>query len=279
MLRTSFGLVNNLPITEEALPNTFKIKVILDSCLKLTESSPFEGKDFSSDFEGFFKYYIFLQNKRYQFDSNEPIGLYPYQTYIIKNLFDNGSNKSVYIKHPRQSGMTLLTVLYYVWKCIYTRGYNVVYVVQNLNNGQAVMEIIKSIGLDSSFVEINTKSEVRFSNGSRFKFHSSTNRSDIDRQFRGHSINVAIFDQFLWMDNYEVIMTTLYPCLKEHTGKFIFFNSGKSWTDFHNNYLGKSQSAFIFKDIKISELPNKDIEWAVKTIENIGLEAFKEEYL
>ena len=279
MLRTSLNLINNLPITEHAPHDAVKIKVILDSCLKLTETSPFRGNDFSNDFERFFKYYISLQNKKFGYDQSDPIGLYPYQKDVVENLFSNKKHNQIYIKHPRQSGITLLTTLYYIWKCIYTRNYNVVYVVPRSDHGSSVMEIINSIGLDSPFVETQNRREVKFANGSRFKIHTEFNKSAIDVQFRGHSLDVAIFDQFLWMDGFHETVQALYPCLASKNGKFIFFNSGKSWKEFINSYLGRTGDYYIFRDIKISEIPNRDVEWAVKTIENIGLEAFKTEFL
>jgi hypothetical protein len=208
-----------------------------------------------------------------------PFSLYPYQEKMFKHFNDNRFN---IVLACRQSGKSISSVAYLLWYAIFNPEKTIAVLA---NKGSTSREMLGRITLMLEnlpfFLQPGCKTlnkgSIDFSNNSRI-VAASTSGSSI----RGMSVNLLYLDEFAFVERAAEFYTSTYPVVSagKDTKVIITSTANGIGNIFHKIWEGANQGVNEFIPFRVDwwDVPGRDEEWKLQTINNTSLLQFDQEF-
>ena len=207
------------------------------------------------------------------------IELRPYQKRYFEFL--EGSRFSI-VKWPRQAGKTQTSVLYILWKILFSKDQVWYFLANKLETAREAFSRLKDsyeslpFWLQTGMRKLN-ESTLTLSNGSKVTAAASSKSS-----IRGRSGNI-MWDEAAFVNNDEEFFTSVFPVISSGTtSKFIMVSTPNGMSNtFYHTYkdVKDGRGDFQLMEIEWNEIPGRDEEWRKKMIETLGQEKFEQEFM
>lgn len=205
---------------------------------------------------------------------------YDYQKDIIK-LYENENR--ICIKCPRQVGKSLIVSGLCLHEAIFNPHRTIAILGNKEKTSVQLLSVIKlmiehlPIWLKCGIIEYNKKNVI-FDNGSEI-FSSSTSSSAI----RGRSCSLLVLDEFAFISKnvFDEFFTSVYPTIaSSKTAKVIIISTPFGLNHFYKMYTEAEQglNGYVPFTIEWNDVPGRDEEFKEKTIAEIGIQRWKQEY-
>lgn len=215
-----------------------------------------------------------------------PLELRPYQVKALRMCKDKSR---VIMLLPRQSGKTTITAIYVLHKALFSTERQNIYILSNKGeSSKDFLERIKTIYSElPSFLKRGVtewnKTSVQFE-GSKFNetgsaIYSSTTSPDA---IRGRSASLLVLDEFAHVPVHvaQEFWTSAQPSVAEG-GQIIIISTPKGNTgEYYKIYTESVRGQNEFANLKVAwdEIPGRDEKFREKTIKEIGLVRWNQEY-
>jgi hypothetical protein len=208
-----------------------------------------------------------------------PFTLYPYQKKMF-NHFNN--NRFNIVLACRQSGKSISSVAYLLWYAIFNPEKTIAVLA---NKGSTSREMLGRVTLMLEnlpfFLQPGCKTlnkgSIDFSNNSRI-VAASTSGSSI----RGMSVNLLYLDEFAFVERAAEFYTSTYPVVSAGTDTKVIITSTANGIGniFHKIWEGANQKVNEFVPYRVDwwDVPGRDEEWRLQTINNTSLLQFDQEF-
>lgn len=205
---------------------------------------------------------------------------YDYQKEVIK-LYENENR--ICIKCPRQVGKSLIVSGLCLHEAIFNTHRTIAILGNKEKTSIQLLSVIKlmiehlPLWLKCGIVEYNKKNVI-FDNGSEI-FSSSTSSSAI----RGRSCSLLVLDEFAFISKniFDEFFTSVYPTIaSSKTAKVIIISTPFGLNHFYKMYTEAEQgiNGYVPFTIEWNEVPGRDESFKEKTIAEIGIERWRQEY-
>ena len=206
--------------------------------------------------------------------------LYPFQEKLIRHL---ECNRFSIIKSARQSGKSVTSLGYLLHYILFNQS-KVVGILANkaatardlLNRMQVAYQYLPKF-LQQGILEWN-KGSLELENGSKI-LASSTSSSAI----RGFSFSAILLDEFAFVQRNiaDEFIRSVYPTISSGVDtKIIMVSTPNGFNMFYKFWNDAENGTNEFQPFKIhwSSVPDRDEKWKKEIINNVGADAFRQEY-
>lgn len=209
-----------------------------------------------------------------------PFRLYDYQKDIVRNTFENRFN---ILLLPRQSGKSSVNAGMVIHYILFQKHKKVAIIANKAATAREILSRAKLMyenlpfWMQSGVVSWN-KGKIELANGCAV-LAAATSSSAI----RGDSINWLLLDEFAFVPTNQAteFFESVYPTISSGTdSKVSIFSTPKGMNHFHKMWVEASEgrSEFVPFQINWFDVPGRDEEWKRKTIANIGIESWEQEF-
>ena len=200
-------------------------------------------------------------------------------------------NRFSICKSSRQSGKTLISIVYILYELFHCSDTSVVIIGHNYNSSLHILNRLREIFLRSQIFEdkhltlvVDRKDRLQFSNGSTVEVLASFSYSK--NAFHGKSYDIFMIDEYDFFSEQQkyFIQNVIFPCVfsRDNTKLIISSSLASAHYDDDFNILyndavkRRNQLApFLFH---WRDIPGRNRMWRKNMIKNIGLNAFNKEY-
>ena len=206
--------------------------------------------------------------------------LYPFQEKLIRHL---ESSRFSIIKSARQSGKSVTSLGYLLHYILFNQS-KIVGILANkaatarelLNRIQVAYQYLPKF-LQQGIMEWN-KGSLELENGSKI-LASSTSSSAI----RGFSFSAVLLDEFAFVQRNiaDEFIRSVYPTISSGVDtKIIMVSTPNGFNMFYKFWNDAVNGTNEFKPFTIhwSSVPDRDEKWKTEIINNVGADAFRQEY-
>lgn len=208
----------------------------------------------------------------------QPFKLWPYQKTMLDNYYNHQFSITV---TARQMGKSVTVAASILHHAIFNQDWRIAILANKSDNAKTILAIIKDMyerlpkWLQQGVAEWN-KYSVILGNGTEIIAAATTSSS-----IRGKSINLLYLDEFAFVSNDIEFYTATYPVISGgNTSKVIITSTPNGMNLFYKLYSHAEQNLNEYKPLKVTwdAHPHRDTAWKEKTIRNIGLQQFRQEY-
>lgn len=188
----------------------------------------------------------------------EVFKLYDHQRKLIDFYNDNDF---VVFKHNRQEGFSIVTALYWLWKCLFGHNHNVLFISPNERQSSYLMNTVKysAMWLPNYLCMLNLSSRgvIKFHTGNFMTFVNKDNSDDL----RGKNFTDLVVDNCDFVKNIDTLWVDLNK--KYNFNKiFVYSSVGGQDSWFKTLYNDSTGGALIFNKFVSSRLLDEcDNEW------------------
>lgn len=195
--------------------------------------------------------------------------------------FLEGNRFSV-VKWPRQAGKTTTSVMYILWKILFTRGQVWYFLANKLDTAREAFSRLKDAYESLPFwlqcgVKKLNETKIELSNGSKVTAAASSKSA-----IRGRSGNI-MWDEAAFVQHDEEFYTSIFPVISSgKNSQFIMISTPNGMSNtFYRTYNDavNNRGEFKLMEINWDEIPGRDEAWKKKMIETLGIEKFEQEFM
>jgi hypothetical protein len=183
----------------------------------------------------------------------------------------------------RQVGKSLLCSIYLLWCALFHDDFNILIAANKSNTAKEIVGKVKvacqnlPYFLQKGITEWNTMS-IAFENGSKISGTATTENTG-----RGSAIQILLLDEFAFVNENiaKEFLASVYPTISGGTETKVFvISTPNGLNHYHKMWVNalKQESSFKYFTIKWDEVPGRDEEFKRKTIADIGLATWEQEY-
>jgi len=219
-------------------------------------------------------YFINTYVKCNIFSGTTDLKLLPYQENMV-NLFQD--NKFSLVNSTRQSGKSLIPILYLLHQLVFTDNADIGIMSHNTNTSRYCLQLIRDCynnlpNFLKQKVETSTRDEFSLSNGSKIKV--ATKSKVVLLLYFTH----IFLDEFAFVEKASEIMDILLPVIIACNNKKLIITSTKRKNSYFNE-LVENPREFKVLNVNWDEIPNRDEEWKMNMISMMGEQAFEEQFV
>ena len=212
-------------------------------------------------------------------DGIQPFKLWDYQHDMVNNYYNNQFSISL---TARQMGKSVVVAGVILHHALFNNDWRIAILANKGDHAKTILSIVKDMyerlpkWLQQGVVEWN-KFSITLGNGTEVIAAATTSAS-----IRGKSINLLYLDEFAFVTNDVEFYTSTYPVISGgNTAKVIITSTPNGMNLFHKLYTQAEQNRNEFTPLKIlwDRHPHRTEEWRLKTIRNIGIAQFRQEFL
>lgn len=207
-----------------------------------------------------------------------PFILFKYQRKVIKDYENNRFN---IIRKFRQGGLTTVTVIWALWRCLFRENETIMVVSKSDREAIAAGEIVKRaleelpVWMKPAMDKNNDHQKIFEGTGCKLFFYTV-------EAARGRSFTYLIIDEAAFIPGMEKHWNGLYPTLATGGGAIVIstVNGVGNW--YHEMWEGaqKKKTPFHIIDLHYTEHPlYKDEKWVRQTRAQLGEKGWKQEVL
>ena len=223
--------------------------------------------------------------KKYCYIINQDIGLikfnlYKYQKRLLKKIT---SSKRLIVKAPRQSGKTITMaadILHYV---LFNDNKTVAIVAHKATAAKDVLARIKLMYEHLPYwmqqgVRTWNKKNIKLENNNEIITGATTSSS-----IRGRAISYLYLDEFAFVSStlFDEFFKSVYPTVASaKTAKIVMSSTPNGLNHFYKFWTEAIEkiNGFKYFAVKWNDIPGRNAAWRKKTINEIGLEEFRQEF-
>lgn len=231
----------------------------------------------SQDIEYFIENYCKVMTLDYGFTN---IKLRDYQRRFFRHI---DRNRYSICKWGRQSGKSASSMLYILWKVLFTPDQAWFILANKLETAREIFSRVKDcyetlpFWLQQGVKKLN-ESTIDLSNGSSVTA-AATSKSAI----RGRTASGVLIDEASFVEHDEEFFTSVFPVISSGTSsKMILVSTPNGMNNtFYRIYQDalKNRGEFRHMEIEWNEVPGRDDEWRKKMIDTVGRRKFDQEYM
>ena len=225
----------------------------------------------------------FLQNYCHIKTLDKGIQKIKLRNYQHKQLDLYLNNRFIALNFPRQSGKTIVTVLYFLWKLLFNEHFTIICLA---NKDKVAKKIIKDITLIIKQLPIwlqqgvitHNEHRIEFENGSIIEAQATT--LDAGRSASANIVyldEVAFVKKNTWIEFYKGVYPTISSGFTTQVIATSTPNGLNHWYKIVEDSK-KGKNDFICMEINWYDVPGRDENFKEQTIKNIGLRAWESEY-
>jgi len=207
-------------------------------------------------------------------------GLRWYQNKQIQDYLDN---RFIALNFPRQSGKTVGTVLYFVWKLMFTDDFNIMCLANKDKVAKNILTEVKRILKNlpvwmSEGIVLANEHKIGFENGSWIEASATT--LDAGRSSSANIIyldEVAFVKRNVWLEFYKGV----YPTISSGNTTQLIATSTPNGLNHWWKIISEGRQKlndYVIHEIKWYDVPGRDEKFKEQTIKNLGKAAWDSEY-
>lgn len=226
---------------------------------------------------------FFYFAKKYVKIVNPKLGLvdfpmYEYQERLARE-YDN--NRFVITVKFRQAGLTTLTALYCLWRCLFHQGQKIQFVSRTYREAEAIGEML-SLTINGfpawlqQLVGSNTKHK------KTFPFTDSVFYTHTWEACRGKALTHVVIDEAAFIDDLDSKWPYVFPCLGENGKCFALSTPNKVSEWFFDTWHGAMKAKNNFKAVEVHYYEHPDFqnpEWVEAMRQQLGERGWRQEVL
>jgi hypothetical protein len=214
-----------------------------------------------------------------------PFNMWGFQEKMITTMKEN---RFTIAKLPRQVGKTTTTAALILWYIIFEKQFRVAILANKFEQSQEILERVQMAYENlpkwmQQGVHIWNKRRIVLENGSQI-LASATSSSAI----RGKSINLVYLDEFAHIERnlQQKFYTSTYPVITSGKKTKVIMTStpngfdlfAKFWYDAMKEPGEPGKNEYVPFEAHWSEVPGRDEQWRINTINNTSAEQFRQEF-
>lgn len=209
-----------------------------------------------------------------------PFSLYPYQEEIVNIVL---KNRFTILKLPRQSGKTTTVSACILHYLLFNEHKTVAILANKASTAREILNRLQIMyeNLPKWMqVGVSTWNKGSFTLGNGCKaIASSTSSSAI----RGLSVSWLVLDEFAFVPSNQAteFFESVYPTISSGSEtKVSVFSTPKGLNHFYKMWVEATErrSEFYPYEIRWNDVPGRDEKWKQKTIANLGIESWEQEF-
>jgi hypothetical protein len=197
-------------------------------------------------------------------------------------------NRFSICKSSRQSGKTLISIVYILYELFHCSDTSVVIIGHNYNSSLHILNRLREIFLRSRIFEdnyltlvVDRKDRLQFSNGSTVEVLDSSKNA-----FKGKSYDISMIDEYAFFSEQQkhFIQNVIFPYVFSYNNTKLIISSSLASTHFDDDFNMLYHDAVKRRNqlapflIHWRDIPGRNRMWRKYMIKNIGLNAFNKEY-
>jgi hypothetical protein len=215
-----------------------------------------EQKKTSNDYKYFRKYYCKIITK----DGLKRPEPREYQQNLEDSLL---TLEDTVILYPRQSGKTVTTGTYLLWRALNKNNINIGIVANKPDTAREVLDKIKKIFIELPIwlqkgIEVWNKGDIEFDNGTRVMTDGPSENS-----FRGYTINILYIDEMAYLKkkDYDAFADSVFPTMSSLSWKQFIATSTANGMNFFADLVKlakKPDSPYRYETVSWTKIPRYD---------------------
>lgn len=216
---------------------------------------------------------------------NENFKPYRKQKKLLRHI---QKNRFSICKASRQSGKTLISIVYVLYTIFHCSDTSVVIIGHSYNSSLDILNRLREIFLRSRIFEdnyltlvVDRKDRLQFSNGSTVEVLYSSKTA-----FTGKSYEICVLDEYAFFSEQQkyFIQNVIFPYVFSRNNTKLIISSSLASTHFDDDFNMLYHDAIIGKNqlvpflIYWRDIPGKNRMWRKYMIRSIGVNAFNKEY-
>ena len=203
-----------------------------------------------------------------------------YQVKMIKSYLEN---RFSIILATRQAGKSTSFEIFLCWTILFQKDQRVGILANKAEQSRDILRKVKeAYELLPKWLQQGIKTwnagSIKLENGSMI-IASSTSSTAI----RGKSIGLLVVDEraFIANNNWDAFISSVYPTISSSDeSKVIYVSTFNGLNHFYQDWCKAVKGESEFKPLRVDwwEVPGRDDEWKEETINNIGIQRFRQEY-
>lgn len=211
----------------------------------------------------------------------KPIKLWPHQEAFIRELH---THKTLIALKPRQSGLTLATEWYIVWKIIFEQDKSIVSLTMASNYGHCTNNVAWKLGNLPQWmkpvIQRHDRTVISFTNGMLVKF---VDYNAATRGLQGLTINFLHLSELGWQDKQvqEDVWMTVIPSLSRLGNSAVIESSANGrdnlFAEMWHNALAGNHTFTPFR-VYVEDLPHYSDTWKAHALAICSQKGYSQDY-
>jgi len=203
--------------------------------------------------------------------------------YQIDMLNSYIENRFTIVLATRQAGKSTSFEIYLCWVILFQKDQRVGILANKAEQSRDILRKVKeAYELLPKWLQQGIKTwnagSIKLENGSMI-VASSTSSTAI----RGKSIGLLVVDEraFIANNNWDAFISSVYPTISSSDeSKVIYVSTFNGLNHFYQDWMKAKKGESEFHPIRVDwwQVPGRDEEWKEETINNIGIQRFRQEY-
>lgn len=209
-----------------------------------------------------------------------PFELWDFQRNYIECLH---TNNRIIVKFPRQCGKSTTTVAYITWYVIFNEHKKVAILANKEKTATELINRLKDMISNlppflQPWIESWSVTKISLQNGCEVTISSSS-----ESAIRGLSGNIVYLDEFAFIPDRlaDDFFSAVYPVISAgKQSKLLITSTPNGLNHFYDKFVKakRHENTFVPLEIKWDDVPGRDEQFKLRTIEDIGQQKWDQEY-